>query len=367
LRVPRPRRPEHDLILAALAGPRPGAGVALRAADEGVESWDEVARLCKAHRIAPWVVAALGDENAAVPEPALKELRVQAAGAALAQLLLTNALEEALLALEGAGIPVVVLKGPYVASRFYPEPALRPYSDVDIMVRPEHQAAVGEVCAKLGYVVEEDHGGEDAAHPGTSESQFETLYIHRDSRLKLDVHYDHLQLGLRPRDLDGFWRRCRAWPFLRAHPLVPSDGDLFIALAVHLHRHGFNRLLWLKDLDLMIRGADLDWAWLRATAKAEGVSASFKYCLVLAQRLLATPLPSEAARWAASGSGLPFRLLWQDEDIVAANRRSNRWRRAVQYVPEDGLRGILPSLAFMGRRFDKIRALRRRVGATLTR
>jgi hypothetical protein len=35
-------------------------------------------------------------------------------------------------AIEGCGIPVVVLKGPVLAERIYPDPAARAFSDIDL-------------------------------------------------------------------------------------------------------------------------------------------------------------------------------------------------------------------------------------------
>jgi hypothetical protein len=143
--------------------------------------------------------------------------------------------------------------------------------------------------------------------------------------------------------------------------------DLFLSLAVHLHRHGFERLIWFKDLDLIIRrdGEGLDWRWLDETARDEGVAASLQHTLWLLRRLLDTPLPESAA--ALARVSRLHRLLWRERDVVEAGERRGRWRRAVQFAPAEGLRGALPSLLLMGRRSDKLRALWRRARSDTTR
>ena len=60
-----------------------------------------------------------------------------------------------------------------------------------------------------------------------------------------------------------------------------------------------------------------------------------------------------------TGASIFHRLLWREEEVL--NLGVGRWRRAVQFVPRDGLRGALPSVLVMGRRPDKLRALTRRL------
>ena len=48
-------------------------------------------------------------------------------------------------------IPVVVLKGAALATTLYPDPALRPLSDIDLLVRREHLDAAVQAVKSLGY------------------------------------------------------------------------------------------------------------------------------------------------------------------------------------------------------------------------
>ena len=53
--------------------------------------------------------------------------------------------------LEGAGVPALGLKGPWLAVRLYDSPALRAYDDLDVMVSPGQLAQAAESCWSLGY------------------------------------------------------------------------------------------------------------------------------------------------------------------------------------------------------------------------
>ena len=54
-----------------------------------------------------------------------------------------------------------------------------------------------------------------------------------------------------------------------------SLADQLVHLSVHVQKHGFNRLIWLKDIDLLLRmGTEVDWRRAVEIAREEGVTAS---------------------------------------------------------------------------------------------
>lgn len=62
-----------------------------------------------------------------------------------------HAARGALLRFDQAGIPVVVIKGPAV-ERFHPAEWPRSFSDIDLLVAPEHFHAVVQECVQAGFV-----------------------------------------------------------------------------------------------------------------------------------------------------------------------------------------------------------------------
>ena len=65
--------------------------------------------------------------------------------------------DEALAALKGAGIPAAVLKGA-AAGLYYPDPALRSYGDVDLMVAPADLGRARAGLLAAGFNGEDDEG-----------------------------------------------------------------------------------------------------------------------------------------------------------------------------------------------------------------
>jgi hypothetical protein len=282
-------------------------------------------------------------------------------GQALSASSLQSTLTRTLAALRDAGIPVIVLKGPVLARTLYPSPALRPYSDVDLTVPEASVAAAGAVLRAAGFqeVVYEAEAAR-AAHAGHVHEggAFHLKFVESQRGGVVELHGEPLQLGLRPADEAGRWRRAVPVPGLDG-ALMLSWEDQVVQLSVHAHKHGFERLIWLKDLDLLLRtfGDGLNWGLVETVARAEGVAASVWYALELASRLLGAPLPVEVRRRFLPALPLRavYRLTWPLARI--ADLDGSMRRRAVQFHAAESWRGMLPSLLYMGRRGDRSRAI----------
>ena len=68
--------------------------------------------------------------------------------------------DEALSVLDAAGIRAVILKGA-AAGALYPDPALRSYGDIDLMVLPDDMTRARKVLLGVGYLGEDDEGLSD--------------------------------------------------------------------------------------------------------------------------------------------------------------------------------------------------------------
>jgi len=80
---------------------------------------------------------ALAAAAAPVAPPAVRRRLADALAAGRARhLVMTRALAAVLARLAADGIPALPLKGPVLAETVYPEPAWRPFADLDILVRP---------------------------------------------------------------------------------------------------------------------------------------------------------------------------------------------------------------------------------------
>lgn len=344
----------------ASVGDRPFATPsAARALLECVDIAD-LAKLALEHRMAPWLAAVISSNEETAAADRLAPLRQAGAGQTMQTMLLYAEMTKVVGLLNEAEIPVVLLKGPALADTVYPDPALRAYGDIDVLI---HEADLPETSAILrnrGYAEEHEEHQPHRIHQ--CHGIFQRKFMHPESGHCLEVHCDHLQIGLEPVSMDEIWNDASEHSFGRARARVLEQHDLFVQLCVHLNRHGFERLAWFKDLDLMVRRDTLDWNLVAAKAQKQGCLDSVSYTLYLLGRTLGTPLPPQA-REVVETQGLAsrafHRMVWRPAAIVAlSEQRQHRWRRLVQFAPETGVfRGGLPALLTTGRRGDKFKVL----------
>lgn len=137
------RRATRDVLLRALSP--------LSSRVEAPEDldWDYLLERARAHKVASLVASKLelGSGHRAASELAkAADLGVRRAREGAATLRIADAV------LRRAAVDFVVLKGPDLAARSYANPALRPFSDLDLLVRPEAIETAKEALGRAGYV-----------------------------------------------------------------------------------------------------------------------------------------------------------------------------------------------------------------------
>lgn len=138
-------------------------------------------------------------------------------------------IQRVLRSLRAAGIEPILIKGWSIA-RLYPLPGLRPYGDIDLLVRPEQHRAAARVAA-----AEEFRDCLIDFHPGAFE--------------------------LADRSLDDLFKRSHLVQGGEEHVRVLGNEDHFALLAIHLLKHGAWRPLWLCDLGLLLESMSSDFDW----------------------------------------------------------------------------------------------------------
>lgn len=356
--------PEACLITLCVREPdvAPPAGEPKRAVAD-VRNWEGVVALAARHGVVGYLRQAATRTVAPVPVPETARTLLQAATlSVLARTLQLDAeLQRVVAALAEAGQPVIVLKGPVLARTIYSNAALRPYTDVDVTVQDRHEAASANVLRELGFAERfpasrqwwQAHGHH--VHEGAALHR--VFFGSGQTEALVELHTDPLQLGLRPTCEAARWQRAVPVPNLPG-ALMLAPEDQLVQLSVHVHKHGFSRLIWLKDLDLMVRAYEgrLDWDLVQSVARAEGVGASVWLALQLAGQLLGARLPEPvlARLRPPLATRTLYGAVWPTSRIAALDGRMRR--RAVQFSGAESWRGAVPGLVLMGRRPARARA-----------
>jgi hypothetical protein len=198
------------------------------------------------------------------PPPITERLRAGWVAARRRYLLGRDVLGRIINALERGGVPVVPLKGPVLGELLYPDPELRSFTDLDVLVRRDDVPAALRILGADGF---RQRGGEP--RPASTLVGKGAVCLEPASdldRLPLDVHWELVDPpGPRQRPrlaTPEVWNRTTTVAALGRQVLALGPEDLLIYLAAHLGlHHPLSGLRWQLDLALLIRrfGAALDW------------------------------------------------------------------------------------------------------------
>lgn len=181
-----------------------------------------------------------------------------------------------LLARAGLARPIL-LKGPALADRFYPNREHRPFIDLDLLVPWLTEHAVAEVLER-----EQGYRRTPLPWPQSDHRYAHAIELERGvgvHTIQVELHWrisdDPLATGLDHRALSDRAVQLPGSPEV----LVPALPDQLVLLAVHLLHHGNRRLIWLLDIravalaasreewaDAFDLAAELGLAWILHTA-----------------------------------------------------------------------------------------------------
>ncbi|MCZ2127939.1 MAG: nucleotidyltransferase family protein [Anaerolineales bacterium] len=227
-------------------------------------AWDELPAQAELHGMAPLLRHHLRRANAAIPKETAQILdglyaRHRAANRVHAQTLLqVNAL------FAQAGIQMLLLKGLGLAYQCYPDPALRPVSDMDLLIRWQDSRPALDLLASANFRVD---ALPSAPKPVPAELTADSpLKAGLSTRVELHFHEDA------SREFDGLDAAPQSLTIEGQTIYVPDVLPTMRYLSRHLRRHLFAaaedkplQLKWIADLiSLAEQHADkINWESLR--------------------------------------------------------------------------------------------------------
>lgn len=275
--APNLNKPLCDLISQGL--------VAFPAAGWGAAEWQALVDLAQQEGVAALLYRRL-QQVQDIPLAAMQAL-TQAYYQCLAHsTLLQSALAEILQAMHRAQVPLTLLKGADLAFRLYPDPGLRPMTDLDLLVAQGDLKRAMTVLDGLGYRLQKTtyhavyHGG-----PG--------------NQVVVELHWG---LAISPARagsvvLTWFDTQVENWNIQLgpAQVLKPEANLLYLAAHLTLQHGGETaRLLWFYDLLLLLQrwGDAIDWLTLKQQAIAMGWQPALTTALLGVEQRFQPVLPA---------------------------------------------------------------------------
>ncbi len=268
--------------------------------------WDYVLEASIRHAVSPLLKSGLDQAARAeaigglVPPAVFHDLDVLYRGSAQRNRRLYAALAEVVGRLRGAGVEAVGLKDVQLAVEIYPEPALRPMGDIDLLILEEDYDVVARELARLGYLPRPS-----ADVPYTRKYAFAQHFRRPSDDVWIDVQWNVMQRewdvcgeGSFTYDGAGMWRD--AVPMQRAgfELRVPALEDMLFHLCLHLEGHGYAELVLFCDIAELLRrqGGELDWDRVLEIARGYGAESAVYYVLLLTEQLLGAAIPADVMR-----------------------------------------------------------------------
>jgi predicted nucleotidyltransferase len=243
--------------------PKPATGQLKKVAQlcSSFKGWDHLVQRAGYQGVTGWVYEVLKElDEPLVPGEILKSFQQARLLYTARMAVMSMGQSDLLKALTQAGVEFIILKGPFLAEHVYPRQDLRVYTDIDLLVRESSLGLTGEVLADQGFQIVEE---EKSSVFDEGKTQ---VHYYREDTLPIDLHWQIINLPTHEAsisvDMDEIWRSSLKVKIGGVDARVLSREDALLFQCAHMTaHHDFNRLLWFKDVQQVVRRYqnEIDW------------------------------------------------------------------------------------------------------------
>jgi hypothetical protein len=190
-------------------------------------------------------------------------------------------------------VDAIPFKGPTLAEAAYGDIALRPFSDLDVLVLARDFPAAAAAVAELGYA--ESKPRRAAEQRAIVANGYECAFDGPMGRYLLELQWRPL-----PRfyavdiDLGDWFKRALPAKFGQRRVRCLAPEDLLLALCLHAAKHAWVNLLWLCDIAAVMHTLAVDYGVFYERAEGLGILRIVGVSFWLVSELLGIALPTMA-------------------------------------------------------------------------
>lgn len=195
-----------------------------------------------------------------------------------------------------AAIPVICLKGIFLAKAVYGNMGLRPLADIDLLIQDKDLPACRDQLSSLGYQcldTEADLENHNPPHEGRSQARFGNVV----TKTLLEIHWCICPPSS-PYTVDSsaLWKRSQSVEIDDMKVLVLSPEDLLQHLSLHMFCHskqGRVHLKWCCDIAEVLAhyGDAIDWTYLVRKSLQDRTDEAIACGLYIARTYLGSHIP----------------------------------------------------------------------------
>jgi hypothetical protein len=310
--------------------------------------WPVLVETARRHGLGPMLWHVLGDSGAeTVDKTAWNSLVSEVQSGFVHQIYLEDARARIDAALKARGIRALWLKGIALARTVYPDPALRPMMDVDVLVPFEHRLAALAVVESLGYRRWGAYSFEDVPDLAHHFSYHFNLRGGTDDAISVELHF-HLLDRIRnepllsTEQLAWFWTQAEATASPDSFLSLKPEAHLLYLCAHTILQHGEHdlNLSRIFDLHLLITktsssAGQVDWDLLVDRALSLGWADAVSRALELTVLYFGTDVPDRvlAALQLLRSRSTPLII----NSVVERQISANRLQDLLPHLPDIGV------------------------------
>lgn len=243
--------------------------------------WDRVIGQVLEGGVASLIYDCLG-EDPRVPETARSELRAAYFRAAAENIRYLEFAGKLFSTCNDRGIDIIALRGIAFTESLYSEIALRPISDIDVLIRPGDEGSLGALLHDLGY-------WPVSGHPHQWTNAFAVIDVHTDL-----VGADRIASRGRAVqiDMDAIWESSVPARIAGVETRTLCWVDTLLTCSLHSLKHSCDRVLWFVDLAALLNAKGLvSWEMVIARARRFHMKRPVYYAMVYLNELFGTQIP----------------------------------------------------------------------------
>jgi len=276
-----------------------------------IDEWKKLLSALRSHWITPLLYYKIGNSPPEFHPPGeiLDQMRTAFLLSRIQCLKIEKQLNEILNSFNRKGIEVIILKGPALALSIYPDPATRPYCDLDLLVREEDFIIASGLLEEIGYKSKISRFGH------LKGVDCEEAFIHQrdpDKNIMVELHWDlHKFAGHKDKlNLKELFRRSIQFETPSVSFKVLDRVDTIIACVLHMTLTHSNdiRLLSVYDIALLLQKITdkHEWKILMERSGELNARTGLEKSITIAQLWTGLNLPSDFIdfhKWPVASDG----------------------------------------------------------------
>jgi hypothetical protein len=292
--------PEQEVLIRATGA----AGVGTERLHELLSKdidWESVIQTANSHGVTLALQQTLSRSYSRIPDTIVTYLEQQHKQYTKWNLQTTQELVTVLNSLGHENIDVIPYRGPALASGAYGSIGARQFTDLDILIRRDEIQSAKTVLADLGYrpKYELSKTKQLSRSQEWAYTHFTRDYpfFHPERQAPIELHWRVLDLNFPTNiGLETVWNHRETTTIAGQEINTLSPEDRLLTLCIHGSKHHWVRLMWICDIDRVIRNSSIDWETTVKRARKYHALRLFLLGPLLAHELYGTELPDVIRR-----------------------------------------------------------------------